>query len=180
MATNISASSVNEAFEAYRETYPERPPSLAKLKYDDELHQITSADGLLELSLSPMTNVSLGPAPRNPNEAKDRKYLWVVANSNLPVSLENGPNRAFLSRKYLSHTNLTGGGPAHSGGELWFEAPTSIVINGGSSRYTPRGLDEVKEVAGALKACGYEVAHMGWDDEAWSSDRFLRGEPIWI
>lgn len=176
----ILPSSVSEAFEQYRQTYSLRGPSLEKKRFDDELTLIDASAGLLNISLAPIQNVLLGMAPKSSNEGKDAKFLWVILLNDLPIALENGSNRQCLSRGYLSHTNLTGGADAFAGGELWFQSRTTIIINGASSRYRPRGLEELELVGKSLKDCGYQVAHMGWNEDVWESERFLRGEPIWL
>jgi hypothetical protein len=105
--------------------------------------------------------------------------LWVIGPEKIPHALEFLPDVAF-HRGYLSHTNLTGGAPAHSGGELWFTTASSIVINGGSGRYPPRSPEELEAVAAAFKGVGFQVASMGWDEEINAPARYLRGTPNWL
>jgi hypothetical protein len=159
--------------------YPSREPDLANKRFDDELRQLTTAEGLNELQLPPYGAANIGAAPRKAREAESTKYLWVVAQSNVPFALEMLPNVKF-ERGRLSHTNLTGGAPAHSGGEMWFTDPSIIIMNGGSGRYPPRSTDELDDVAKAFKAIGYKVAHMGWDTETSAPARYLRGDPQWL
>ena len=64
--------------------------------------------------------------------------------------------------------------------EMWFVDENTVVINGGSSRYTPRDVPELADVALAMKACGFTVGHMGWNAGTNAYARFVRGEPIWV
>ncbi len=40
-------------------------------------------------------------------------------------------------RQVPKHTNLTGGGRAYLGGELWFTNNSEVYVSGGSGRYPP-------------------------------------------
>ena len=67
------------------------------------------------------------------------------------------------------HTNLTGGGEAYLGGELWFSSASSLYLSGGSGRYPPLNAAQLDEAVGVFESFGYEVASLGWDhiwDEA--------------
>lgn len=173
---------ISNNFMLHRKRYPARPPDLRMLRNRDELNSIGPADGLFEFMPPPADGVVLGSAS-NPKtdraESEKTKYLWVVAQEGVPAALECPKGGTRLSRGRLAHTNLTGGHDAHTGGELWFFDPESIILNGGSGRYGPRSPNELDSVARAFKAAGYKVASMGWDDEAGPS-RYLRGEPEWI
>ena len=50
-----------------------------------------------------------------------QKYLWVIAATSLPFIAEYADVAKDLKRGNVSHTNLTGGLEAHTGGEVWFE-----------------------------------------------------------
>lgn len=168
------------AFQQYRNDFAARDPDLSRQRSADELQAITKADGLLELSMAPAPNVITGYPPKACDESLDCKYLWVVCTDTVPYALELGDNRNFLRRGYLSHTNLTGGEPAHAGGEMWFINSETLVFNGASSRYQPRSPQELDSLARAFKQCAYKVAHMGWDEGCGKPARILRGEPEWI
>lgn len=168
-----------KTFESYRTKHPARAPNLANQKSADELRQITTAEGLHELAPPPCATAKVGTPPKQAREGVAAKYLWVVASTSVPFALEQLPN-AQLDRGYLSHTNLTGGAQAHSGGEMWFTDPSIIIMNGGSGRYPARSADELDDVAKAFRATGYKVAHMGWDIELNAPARYLRGDPQWL
>jgi hypothetical protein len=147
--------------------------------FEDELRQITLAEGFQSLTLAPNQAATIGVAPAKAKESEDTKYLWVIAADDVPLALERN-NTAKLQRGYLSHTNLTGGADAHSGGELWFTGASVLILNGGSGRYPPRSEAELEQVALAFKAMGYKVANIGWDSETDTPARYLRGDPKWV
>lgn len=66
----------------------------------------------------------------------------------------------------LKHTNLTGGEPAFSGGELLILNDNTLVVSGDSGRYGPRSADEMLDVAIAFRNAGYTVYSTGYDEEA--------------
>lgn len=167
----------DESFRTYRKKFPARPPNTAAIRLADETRPLTEAEGLRELAAPPCTDVLLGSPKDPPNEAAATKYLWVVGQNRVPFALDLSPG---FERGRLSHTNLTGGADAHCGGEVWFSAPSTIIINGGSGRYPPRTPDELDEVARAFKATGYKVAHMGWDAETNTPARKFRGDLQWL
>jgi hypothetical protein len=171
--------SVGEAFAKYRHDFPARPPDESRIRSRDELRQITKGEGLAVLSTAPAEGVVTGQPPISDLRRSPEKYLWVVDPGTIPFALEELPGVS-LQRGYLSHTNLTGGGDAHSGGEMWFVDTSTIHINGASGRYPARSAKELDMVAQAFKACGYRVASMGWDSGTNSAARYLRGSPVWI
>jgi hypothetical protein len=171
---------VNNAFAAYRGTYPAREPDLTTRSNDDELRLLSAEEGLRELTIAPIQSPILGIPPSLQSAAGTNKYLWVVAVSAVPIAMEQPQAGVTLSRGCLSHTNLTGGTTAHCGGELWFADDSSVIINGGSGRYPPREAAELQKIATSFKAAGYRTASMGWNDETNRSYRTLRGEPQWI
>jgi hypothetical protein len=168
-----------QTFAAYRKRFPVRSPDLSRMKFEDELRQIALAEGLQSLTSAPNQAAKTGVAPTKARESEDTKYLWVIAAEDVPLALECN-NTAKLQRGYLSHTNLTGGADAHSGGELWFTDASVLILNGGSGRYPPQSEAELEQAALAFKAMGYKVANMGWDDETDTPARYLRGDPKWI
>lgn len=167
-------------FGTYRERFPIRRPLFRSEPHEDELRPITTDEGLAFLTPAPASGMKTGEPPRARGESADSKYLWVVRPDLVPHALEQGENRAVLHRGYLAHTNLTEGRPSHCGGEMWFPDADTVVLNGGSGRYPPDSLEELSEVALAFRACGFRVAHMGYDEETAQCARFLRGEPQWL
>jgi hypothetical protein len=171
---------VVESFAAYRSQHPPRPPNLAGQRSDDELSLLPQENGLKELDRPPSEDLNFS-MPSVPNG----KYLWVVASAGLPYALELSPNIVSIfpglaSRDgRISRTNLTGGGDAHSGGEMWFPDKATIILNGGSGRYPPRSPQELADIVVAFRACGWRAASMGWDTETNGPSRVMRGVPQW-
>ena len=71
-----------------------------------------------------------------------------------------------LQSGVIKHTNLTGGAPAYSGGEMVMLDEKTMVINGQSGRYGPRSERELDAAAKAFRQSGYHVWCMGYDNEA--------------
>lgn len=167
-------------FDSYRSRHGARPPNLDRQRYPDEVRLITATEGLVDLTTAPINTFHQGVPPGMQVTDSINKYLWVVGPNEVPIAIEGPRPTEQLARGYLSHTNLTGGGNAHCGGELWFIDDSTVIINGASSRYAPRGASELNEVALDFKASGYRTATMGWNDETGASNRYLRGDPQWV
>ena len=71
------------------------------------------------------------------------------------------------------HTNLTGGGEAYLGGELWFSSESALYLSAGSGRYPPCNAAQLEEATEVFKSFGYDVTSLGWDDGADEAKRFL-------
>jgi hypothetical protein len=139
----------------------------------DELRQMAPEDGLLSYIA-----VSL---PQTRDSAKRSRYLWVLTATDLPYALELCVWAKTLESGMLKHSNLTGGGRAYIGGELWFVSEDRLVINFCSGRYGARD-DGDMELAGAIIEAlvedGYAVATTGRDEEqGFPSSRVLIGQP---
>src|SRR5882672_8818343 len=152
-------------FDNYRSRYHARPPNLDRQQFPDEVRLITAAEGLVDLTTAPTNAFQQGVPPGMQVTDSINKYLWVIGPGEVPVAIEGPRPERQVQRGSLSHTNLTGGGNAHCGGELWFIDDSTVIINGASSRYAPRGASELNEIAVSFKACGYRTATMGWNDE---------------
>lgn len=172
--------SATRYFDRYRKVFDSRPPDTTNVQFADELTIVSPEQGMKILTISPADGINIGNPPRDRSEIGDAKYLWVVAKEEVPYALESSGQSKGLSKGRLTHTNLTGGDDAHSAGEMWFISNSDVVINGGSSRYKPRSISELEAVAQSIKASGYRVAHMGYDDQTGRFVRCLRGIPVWI
>lgn len=86
-------------------------------------------------------------------EMQEAKYLWVITDVSVPFGKEvNGATR-------LKHSNLTGGGRAFCGGEVWFADKNSLYLNGGSGRYPCEHDEEMlANVKSFYMDIGYRVA----------------------
>lgn len=170
MTRNISGN-----FDIHRVEHPARAPDLANKKFADELTPISENEGLFE-----MTYPASGSLTFDHALSPENKYLWVVGGDYVRASIEFSSHASHFGRGRLSHTNITGGADAHTAGEIWFRDPETVIINGGSSRYTPRSAVELQSAADAFHTAGFRTASMGWDEESGTPARILRGSPQWI
>jgi hypothetical protein len=69
------------------------------------------------------------------------------------------------------HSNLTGGGQAFVGGELWFKSDQELVVSGASGRYPPEDEAQLEDAIGVFRQFGYETTSMGWEVD--SAKRYL-------
>lgn len=146
----------------------------------DQVKAMTEADGLLQWidGIAPAR-----PAPSAPllNSADvERAHLWVVRADDVVHAAERCQFGQTLESGVIKHTNLTGGGPAYSGGELLFLDATTIVVNGRSGRYGPRTREELDLAVHAFAESGYGVWSMGFDDEANRPAPFIGVRPVWV
>ena len=154
---NPAFSQVLEAFlRRYAPGAPSRPSYVSR-----ENLQLTQQHGLRLLGPAPATDIMIGAPPTSRSNSKYR-YLWVIDEQGILHIIEEYLD--VLDTTLPKHTNLTGGGNACIGGEMWFASNTSVYVSGGSGRYPPkdsRHLDAAVEVFGSL---GYEVISLGWDE----------------
>jgi len=160
----------------FRQKYPAREPNLERLKNNSELILLTEHNGLRLLAVAPMSNIELGLAPLDQSDRNGvNKYLWVIMTSHVPMVMEFEKTISDLGLERATHTNLTGGAPAHCAGELWFKDEATIWFSGGSSRYRPESSGQLTDVVASFKSCGYRVISFGWDEGADQPARFYRG-----
>ena len=146
-------------------TFEMRPPARAPLN-DDELKELVGADGVRLLGASPTETTAWNPEPRRKGDTNC--HLWVIDARGIPYLLEHADVALSLESRVVKHSNLTGGGPACCGGELWFAAPqaSTLYVNGCSGRYAPRSKEHLEAAAAAFRELGYEVVSFGWDEDA--------------
>lgn len=166
--------SLSKGLDDYRSRFSARAPDLTRKQSDDELDLVS--EELLGLSAAPAKGLMVDALGLRGDA---EKYLWVIRRTDLVCALEHGGFGKSRNRGTLSHTNLTGGVDAHSGGEAWFCSEKHLIFNGGSSRYRPRGVDELEAIATALRRGGYECCHMGWDSDNNIPSRVFRGALPW-
>jgi hypothetical protein len=66
----------------------------------------------------------------------EKCFLWVLDNKSIKMIREKTPNNLRKSKPdYVCHTNLTGGGKAYIGGEIYFGEDDNIYISWFSDRY---------------------------------------------
>lgn len=117
------------------------------------------------------------PPPRRPGQPEGR-HLWVIVPDEVRVILEVAPavRPPPLSLGVAKHTNLTGGGLAACGGELWIDPVDSkkLYANGGSGRYPPRTPKQLEDAVRVIAALGFTVISAGWSDENDCAERVFR------
>ncbi|PNV75587.1 hypothetical protein [Leptospira inadai] len=96
---------------------------------------------------SPYTVLNFDPS----NPPLDHRYLWVLTSKCLFIVLEK------IGPKTIKHTNITAGGKAIAGGELWFEFPRRVYINGQSGRYGYLNERAWETVIFYFNSIGYEA-----------------------
>ena len=145
----------------FRSQYAKRPPRGRTFRpIPHEFDAWSDADGVAVLLKAPVQDLELGKPPRKEGDDGVNRYIWVIDDEGIRYvieqSIDGRPNPP-------KHTNLTGGGEAYVGGELWFSNDTSIYLSGGSGRYPPRNELELENVVRVFASYGYAVTSLGWD-----------------
>ena len=175
MPVTSEAAALTAVLESYRATWPVRNCDRSRVRSADELRDTSQHAQVSSLSVAPADPWAPGQPPSGGFGNGERKFLWVVCALNVPYAMEEGELGATITgRGKLSHTNLTGGGTAHCGGELWFDSASKLWLTGGSGRYPPRSAAELEAVERALRAAGYDVISAGWSEELGCPARFFR------
>ena len=125
--------------------------------------------GLSRLTAPPALDVSYGIPPGVQRERSPNTYIWVIDANWVPYIIESTILRLHGPPK---HTNLTGGGQAYVGGELWFRTDTSLYVSGGSGRYFPCHEQQLEDAVEVFRSFGYGVISLGWDPNS-GARRFL-------
>jgi hypothetical protein len=89
-----------------------------------------------------------------------RKYLWVLTDNKILLAYENTPVEN--PRGFICHSNITGGGKAVIGGELWFlkneNSDIEVHINFDSGRYKTTDASKQHTMVYSLFQCvGYKI-----------------------
>lgn len=154
-------------------THAYAPPRQGGMYPDAELMRVEAADGLRLLNQCPPDgDFTVGRPRQHSGEDAVACYLWVVDERGIPSISEAPVDR--IGAQNLHHTNLTGGGNASVGGELWFVARDEVYVSGGSGRYPPASEAHLDRAVGVFKAAGFRVKSLGWDQESGTAIRFLR------
>ena len=109
---------------------------------------------------------------------REGRHLWVIVPAEVRVILETAPDvrPPPLSLGVAKHTNLTGGGPAACGGELWLDPADNrkLYANGGSGRYPPRTPKQLEDAIQVLAGLGFTVVSAGWSEDNDVPERVFR------
>lgn len=164
-------------FAEFRKSYPLRAPRY--IRNLDEEKLLPSSEGRMRFPEEVEGRVHLSDVPRSLSQ-RGNTYLWVVAANEVPFALESVEFGKKLKNGEIKHPNLTGGGHAHCGGELWFIEERKLLLSASSGRYGPQSEQEMDDVALAFKNEGFEVASLGFDEDTGRPNTLLVGEPEWL
>lgn len=177
----MTPESDGEALGEFLERYPPRPyRRRGAADYPAaELERVTAADGLVWLNEVP-EQMPRGSPRRSHADDGQCCHLWVIDERGRPCIAQEPLKR--LGSGKLHHTNLTGGGKASIGGEIWFGTLPFVYLSGSSGRYPPAGRDHLEGAARLFLAVGFDVHSLGWDPETdkpqrvWLDRRLAVGE----
>src|SRR5487761_2285999 len=118
------------AFDEFRAGFPAKPCDQSLVRNSDELRLMAPSDGLESWHDGPGVPAPASPPnlPKNPDQVR----LWVVRPSDVAHAAEHGGFGAVLESGRIKHSNLTGGAPAHCGGELIMLSVDCVALNGAS------------------------------------------------
>jgi hypothetical protein len=150
--------------EAFLDKYPSQEPARPSF-HPDERRPLGESDGL-RLLRPPPPDVEVKARPVK--EGDDGLHLWVIDERGIPYLLERASVQPPLHGGKVKHTNLTGGGKAACGGEVWFDpvAEAKVFINGCSGRYGPRTPEQLADAESVFADLGYDVVSFGWNPDA--------------
>jgi hypothetical protein len=94
----------------------------------------------------------------------------------IPYLLERARITPPLASGVAKHSNLTGGGMAACGGELWVDPLDEgrVYFNGCSGRYAPRSRVELEAIEALFTSMGLAVVSFGWDNDVGRPAMVLR------
>ena len=167
------------AFDLFRGNYPPKTLDHTLVRNPGELELISAEDGRRSWQMGPGGPDDVPDPPEGLQDGQDVN-LWVIDSDNVPYALECGEFGKRSETGRLKHSNLTGGGDAHCGGELVLISHNVIALNGCSGRYGPRSEQELSAVANAFRASGYGVWQYGWDAGTNRPLTFALGTPVWV
>lgn len=163
----VAASRTNTSFALYRSKHqPERPMNSDVPRYDGDTDKMQPQDGLNDWRDGPVAIVQPLPSAQlklSPDMV--HLHLWVVTANQVLYAIEDCVFGNARGAGVVKHSNLTGGGVAFSGGELFFIDDETIAINGHSGRYRPRSHEEMKDIERAFVGSGYKVWSMGYNED---------------
>ncbi|WP_146115076.1 hypothetical protein [Malikia spinosa] len=169
-----------DAFNTIRTLLGEpRHPELKTKKYDDELLQMKPSDGLKTVIQHPVESLP-HPAvtPEVTEEMKQQIHLWIIRLKDCVYALERSEFGDKLENGKIKHTNLTGGEPAFTGGELIWITEREVIVNGCSGRYGPKNANEMTTAAKAFSNSGYRTWTTGYDEGTGYCFRFGASIPV--
>jgi hypothetical protein len=175
----VPGENVSSQLDGFRASYPLRAPRAHVIQNQDEVRQLTQEEGLEEFDRLLGAKAKKSALPQA--SPRGNTYLWVIGETSIPAALETIEIGQQLASGVIKHTNLTGGLPAHCGGEAWFVYDDAVVIGGSSGRYGPEAgdLQQLVDAALVFKEQGYRVAALGMDETGYMAT-LLVGDPQWL
>lgn len=173
---------VAEQFQKFKEDYQAKPLSEDRVANEDQRKDMAGDEDLKQWVEGTAETTDDAPSDEIEVTAEQdaEKYLWVLE-AEVPVyAPENCAFGKTLQSGVIKHSNLTGGRPAHCGGELILLDDATIILNGQSGRYGPKSGQEMSDIAKAFRSSGYNVWSMGFDDEAGRPFPFVGVTPVWV
>lgn len=150
----------------FRAVYEPRPP-----RWPPDPVEAIPIGATSLLPPAPAVNVSLGRPKESQEDPGINTYLWVIDEAGIPYVLE--AEWVELNGRPPKHTNLTSGGEAYVGGEMWFETNRALWVSGGSGRYHPASEQQLGDSVRVFEDFGYSVRSLGWDPEQGRARRHL-------
>lgn len=169
---------LKHSFDEFRKKYPARACPPNRIENSDQLRLMAESDGLEYFTDGPGAAVKAAVPEIEKGDPNIR--LWVVRQIDVVHALENANFGANLESGIIKHTNLCGGKPAHSGGQLVILSKNTLAIDGGSGRYGPQSKEEMTALAKAFTNAGYGVWSYGYDEESGWPFRIGSRNPEWI
>lgn len=127
--------------------------------------------GLRLLGTAPVKDVVTGFPPRRWGEPSNR-YLWVIDDRGIPY-IQEAP-LPILADRLPKHTNLTAGGLAYIGSELWFGSYESLYVSGASGRYPPQDAQHLADAVTVFESFGFQATSLGWDSDNDEARRYWK------
>ena len=160
----------------FRRRYPIRPPTRSSDHPHEDI-QLEAEHGFRLLAPAPALDVLIGTPPRSRFDSESgNRYLWVVDQRGIPYIIEE--RLLVIGSEVPKHTNLTGGGRAYLGGEIWFASEDVLYLSGGSGRYPPSNSRQLEAAAQVFESFGYEARSLGWNPLTGMARRFWE-DPAW-
>ena len=150
----------------FRSIYEPRRP-----KWDPNSSEKVPISAAMLLPQAPAIGMALGRPGSSRGISRINTYIWVIDERGIPYVLDVGLPE--LDGENPKHTNLTAGGNAYTGGEMWFEAADALWVSGGSGRYHPLSEDQLGDSVRVFQDFGYSVSSLGWDPERDQARRLL-------
>lgn len=167
---------------AFIKKYPPCDPNLRPAQNTpSQLEELQEVHGVCYVDNAPASWARLTTPPTYEKSADEKtRYLWVIMDIPPEVRCINeyDPRALTEDRERVHHTNLTGGKKACAGGELWFECPCTIYLNGISGRYPVKNEVQLHDAAQVFTRKGYRVGSMGFSRGTGRPRRAVRTKEI--